>query len=54
MKRRGFVGTFNITMMIVVIRVVERGTHRIPKLFGMVGIVSANSDHFSTYFREFV
>ena len=54
MKRRGFVGTFNITMMIVMIRVVERGTHRIPKLFGMVGIVSANSDHFSTYFREFV
>ena len=54
MKRRGFVGTFNITMMIVVIRVVERGTHRIPKLFGMVGIVSAYSNHFSTYFREFV
>ena len=54
MKRRGFVGTFNIIMMFVVIRVVERGTHRIPKLFGMVGIVSANGDHFSTYFREFV
>ena len=53
-KRRGLVGTYNITMMIVVIRVVGRGTHRIPKLFGMVGIVSANGDHFSTYFREFV
>lgn len=54
MKRRGLVGTFNITMMIVVIRVVERGPHRIPKLFCVIGIVSANSDHFSTYFREFV
>ena len=54
MKRRGLVGTFNISMMIVVIRVVQRETHRISKLFGMVGIVSANGDHFSTYFREFV
>ena len=54
MKRRGLVGTYNITMMIVVIRVVERGTHRIPKLFSVIGIVSAYSNHFSTYFREFV
>ena len=54
MKRRGLVGTYNITMMIMVIRIVERGTHRIPKLFSMVGIVSANGNHFSTYFCELV
>merc|ERR1719268_5640 len=30
------------------------GWHRIPKLFSVIGIVSAYSNHFSTYFREFV
>ena len=58
MKRRGLVGTYNITMLIVVVSeggcLVGRGTHRIPKILGMVGIVSAYSNHFSTYFREFV